>query len=499
VLAACFVIAVPGPSRAGADTARSFPDFARGPHAVGYRVRDHIDPSRTFGPRSDPQGRPLDGPFSRSVRIHLWYPADRSGAQALRYRDYILAAGDQGPDAERIDAYKAPPLRRGADERLLDDLLSRPVLAVRDAPPAPGSFPLILYAPSINADPSENAFLFEFLASHGYVVASASCVGFDEAEVSRDALGAQAQFDDIRFVLARVWDEPFVGRREIGALGFSWGGTTAVLLALQHAGVGAVASLDGGHGFAQYRSVAERFPVWSPQNLRAAFLHATPADEERDLSFCGSARYADTFVWRIPGILHRDFSADGIARFRIAASDSAAPRVCAAYEALGRFLKEFFDAYLKKDAGARSRLRDAGTSVPGSDWAYRASLPPLPTRAQFRAIIETDGVDAAAGVFHEIREADSAAVLFGEGDLLAYALEWGPDRAEDLVKLLQMSLEAYPHSADTWFWLGQALLAQEKTEEAGRAFERVLELDPHNQRAAKLLERVRAGGSPDPR
>ena len=67
--------------------------------------------------------------------------------------------------------------------------------------------------------------------------------------------------------------------------------------------------------------VPEAFPACRPQNLRAAFLHFATADEEKRMNFAALTRYADTYQWRFPNLVHRDFAAEAIAGHQQAASD----------------------------------------------------------------------------------------------------------------------------------------------------------------------------------
>lgn len=205
----------------------------------------------------------------------------------MRYADSLLegagaeAAGADSTASQALAAHKAGPPRRGANEARLDSLRTAPVLARRDAAAA-GSFPLIVYPASFNADPSENALLLEYLASQGHVIASAPCLGRDGPAVARGVSGATAQREDLEFVLGDACRHPFADARGVGLLGFSWGGSPALLLALRHAGVDAVASLDGAFGFAECRHLVEDDLCGHPSNLRASLLKIVPRDEDRD-------------------------------------------------------------------------------------------------------------------------------------------------------------------------------------------------------------------------
>src|SRR5580704_18304298 len=49
--------------------------------------------------------------------------------------------------------------------------------AIRDAPMKAGHFPVVIYAPSLNAPATENIELCEYLASNGYIVMASPSMG----------------------------------------------------------------------------------------------------------------------------------------------------------------------------------------------------------------------------------------------------------------------------------------------------------------------------------
>lgn len=497
VFLSCLLVPMCAASTHAADAL--LPNPSPGPYAVGYRVSYLSDPARSFGPRLALDGSPLPRPISRQVQVHVWYPAVDTGGPGLTYGDYVVAADGPvgvepnatGTRADRLDAYKARSHERGADEALLDAILSHKMRAHLDAAPAAGRHPLILYAPSINADPYENAAMLEYLASHGYVVAAAPSLGLQEAEVTRDRAGARAQIGDLAFLMGSVCSEPWVDQEHMGVLGFSWGGMAGLLFAIQHVGIDAVACLDGASTMAEYRSVAESFDWWAPRDLRAALLDIVLLDKERDLRFGAEARYADVYAWRLPGISHQDLSWDAVAKCRVAVEDSLAAAAAQSWAAVAQRVRMFFDAYLKGDTGAMSELASARAPLTGSTWSFREALPPPPTPQQFDEVVETEGVEAAAMLFHRLRARNPGVIVFDEKRLLRYANLWGPERSEDLLVLLRLNLEAYPNSADTRLWLGQVHLALGDQEAAVKALEETISIDPENVKARQLLDRVR--------
>ncbi len=500
-----------GSSRAGASASAELPAFPGdpGPWTVGYRIERTQDGGRSFGARTELDGAVHQDLRSRPVPIHLWYPAAEGTTAAMRYGDFILAsgegeipasgAGEQRPGGREIEiiaAYKAPLRERGCEEERLDALLQQATHTHRDAAPARGPFPLIVYAPSINAEPYENALLIEYLASWGFVIASCACQGAEEAEVSRDIHGAFAQLGDLQHVLRSACQERFVDPNRVGLMGFSWGGTSVLLLALQHAGIDAVVTLDGGYQFPRYRVIPEATPWWAPRNLRAAFLHITPREEERDFSFAAASRYADTWGCRVAGFTHADFATDTILARRWAAGDPATDELLREHGAIRESILAFLCAYLNADDASAGRLRHAAAGDAARQWEMRAALPAPPTAAQFDRNIAEVGVDAAVRRFHEARRRDPEVVIFGEDRLIRYALEWGPERAEDVWKLLAINAEAWPSSAETRYWMAQVQLARGDSA-AGRAeLEAALRLDPDHARARRLLDQMTSGALP---
>ena len=145
--------------------------LAAGPHTVGFRVIEHWDRSRAF-----------PGLEARPIQISLWYPAQaRAEAPRMPYRAYVqlyeggLSGGFPALDASASTRAEAIWAQRYPD--VAAHLLPAPTAAVRDAPFADGSHPLLLYAPGYGASPLSHTALCEYLASHGYVVAASPSLG----------------------------------------------------------------------------------------------------------------------------------------------------------------------------------------------------------------------------------------------------------------------------------------------------------------------------------
>jgi len=276
----------------GEDFCYNFPELRLGRYSVGYKVIPMVDNSRSFSKKLSYSGV-ADTNTNRPVQYHIWYPAMANpGDTPMTYAEYI---GSTFIPKERsmvndylrqvmLRDYKAEMTERGADESLLEIILSSRTHAYMNIPGFPGKFPLIIYAPSINSNPYENSLLIEFLVSHGYMVVSSPGFGLHSFEVTRDMRGLMAQFGDLMFLLAQSWDNPMVDHTRIGTIGFSWGGLSNILLAMDNYNIDAVVSLDGAGSIADYLNLLKQMPQYHVNNMTAAYLQFVPAGQKRNSS-----------------------------------------------------------------------------------------------------------------------------------------------------------------------------------------------------------------------
>jgi len=108
---------------------------------------------------------------------------------------------------------------------------------------------------------------------------------------------------------------------------------------------------------------------------------------------------------------------------------------------------------------------------------------------------EEGGTDAMRARYGELREQyyGSGAFNFGEGTLATVAQTLGRGNAEAGMAAVDLNLEYYPESIQTWILKGQLHLLAEETDDGITALERALELSPGNARIEQLLERARGG------
>jgi predicted dienelactone hydrolase len=245
-----------------------------GPFAVGTIDSLWVDSSR-----DEILSRDLSD--KRRVLVQIWYPAEPSSGQTAPYiRRREEFGGFAGYDSllhVRTNSFYAAPLAK-----------------------RPARFPVLLYSHGGSWSRFTGTFATEWLASHGYVVVAIDHNGFNKSVLFPDGYrlvhdtlafpvpgnqdrraDALASWDfldrvmfplwvgDAKFVLDQIEKldqvpaSPFRGRLDlnrIGMLGFSFGGATALEMAVRDPRIKAAIDQDG-QLFGQSRSTGTSRPV----------------------------------------------------------------------------------------------------------------------------------------------------------------------------------------------------------------------------------------------
>ena len=439
-----------------------------GPFAVGFRQIERYDHSRLHRLPVDMTGAAVEGERSRPIRISVWYPAEPGDGTPLTLGDYITLLGAEGhlgpvtaADAQtgRRDFYQFLLLDKATPEerRRLEALASR---AVRDARPASGRFPVILY--SLGSAALGNVTP-EFLASHGYVVAQAPRLGSYAGlpQDGRDRADLENKIRDLEVVLNAMAELPAADVQTLGAVGFSAGGRWALSLAMRNWNVRAVVSLDSVMLFdddtaREWRSL----PFYDPDAVRVPVLHlvrrAWVPQETSDL--WSRLRYAERtrLIFENPGLDHLDFQSIGYAMTLAGLRPEIAPAVSEAFHQFNRRTLAFFDAHLK--GGGRGA--DAASAVPG---VITASVDrPLPTpwtEAHFFNSLDQQGLEATVELYRRLlREGGQPPLPEGALNLAGY-IRLLTGRVQEAVALFQLNADSFPRSANALDSLADGVLA----------------------------------------
>jgi len=484
-------------------------DLEAGPYDVGFRILEELDRSRTIQPSgSSSSAQP------RPIRVYVWYPASWSDeSRPMTFGRYAEAADEDVWPDELLDGvrertgYAKRPFARSLGKERYEEVLGFEMRAVENVLSAPGEFPLIVVGQGLYYEsPVSHAALGEFLASQGFVVATCPLVGTGSPLVRLDLIDLETQVRDMEFVIGRVREESFVSQERLGVFGFDMGGMSAVVLAMRNQAVDAFASVDAGILFGHASAIPSGIPFTSPHFdpalLRSPWLHATqrsfasaPPGEEGSSLF-DDAVHADRYLVLIDGMRHADFTSYALVQNRAPIRGYWPPEKGGeknTYQAVCRYVSSFFRAYLVGDDESREFLaRDPGQVVPGIQLTveHRAPTPPGPTHADFLNALLVGDVAAATEMAHAIHRTRPGTPHLEESILIRLGFHllasWG--MSDEGISVLRLNTELRPNSVGTWQTLGDGYLWIDDSERAEPCFRKVLEIDPDNERAQRILD-----------
>lgn len=347
------------------------PDLTPGKYQVGFKSFHEYDNSRSV---PDSMSIFLKTPLknrARPVQICVWYPAMVGGNTApMPYKDYIHLMATEFDFDYRGDPMEHPFVK----ERVLDnpffvkEQVNAAVQATstvfKNAPQASGKFPVIVYGPGGFGSSFENATLFEYLASHGYIVASYPSTPIGNSAAEQPGLGAwlfEARARDMQFVIAFMHTFPHADMENLGLMGFSLGGSSIVSVASRDIRVKAVVSLDGWHE----TDMLKWLPITDFKKINAPFINlvnkAKSSGDPNNIVY-DSIGHKDAYFVRFNKFGHIFFGSSWILLSDHNSADENAvggtqAEVNLGYNLLANYVLYFCNAYLRNDPNSLKALK----------------------------------------------------------------------------------------------------------------------------------------------
>ncbi|WP_158623441.1 dienelactone hydrolase family protein [Corallococcus sp. CA053C] len=474
-----------------------------GPHAVGLRIVQQYDYSRVLEAQVDAFGKTVSPGRARPMQTLVWYPARRTGAAPMQAADYQQAsltdldfAFSSAETAKQRAGWLAGPQKTQ---------YSTSTLAVRDAAPANGKFPVVIYAPSFASVAHENLDLCEYLASHGYVVIASRSLGSRTVMMTDDVEGAEAQAADIAFLTHYAQTLPQADMDKVAAAGFSWGGLANVFAAARSARIKALVSLDGSIRFHPKIWGAATYVRPARTNVPMLFLGArapTAEDMERDdklgASYLNTMKYSDVYITTMHPMKHSDFSSWHL-RFAgdDAFGDYQRADVLQAYRSGALYVHRFLDAYLKNDTQALAFLKQSparhGIGPQVMSLSFRPAESALLGEADFLRAFANGGFKSAQAI-HAKMSAASPDFKLSPVNLnnLGYQLLRG-NNARGAVELFKLATHIEPKYGNAFDSEGEAYEVLGETALAIAAYEKAVAVDKDQLNAIARIKVLRSG------
>jgi hypothetical protein len=473
-----------------APSATLWGNLKSGPHRTGYKTIFTHDLSRAVildaaNPEQNPSGHP-----GRQMQINVWYPA-KAGAKArpMRYAEYVQLLSQTlnfgTPDKQKGEAIfvkNASGLGGGAKilEARLPALMQMEVAAIKDAPPAAGRFPLVVF-PEYRA-PATNSILCEYLASHGFVVASTSMKGTFDVDYDTGLTGMETQIHDLQFIIGLLRRWPNVDGERLGLMGVGVAANACLGVQMRNPLVNAVVSLDGGIISPSEDGTLKRTPYFDPTAVRTPILAIYAPHPSLIPDLLNQYKYSDRYVVHFPKMSEFHFLNYGMLETFVPGVIGRAPGdTKTGFEWASRYVLHFLKAQLEGVPASREFLErsPAGNQVPDGILiaSKKTALKAPPTLAELKAMIGRQGVQGVVSLFRQLRQDDPQPFTHEQFLALTNWLTFVSDDPGNKMRkeLALLRVESYPQSSRAHFSLaGQAMQANDR-ELARKHFKQALQ------------------------
>jgi len=397
---------------------------------------------------------------------------------------------------------------------LLNKLLATPTSSHFEAKVSKGKFPLVVYSLGQNDHTLENIVLWEYLASHGYVVVTVPQIGTSPRRFQllvHDPLMYEAQVRDLEFAIQQMQFETYVDEKKLGLMGHSFGGIYSLLTAMRNNKVDALIGLDPTY-MSKQPSFHYKFweaPYYDIANIKAPMLVLYKGIERENLrtDIVDDLKYSDRYMFEFPYAVHGDFNSspmvtaiapDGVDYADREYATKFRPREAgvAAHEIVCRYVLNFLNAFLESDVQAKRFL----SSTPEQNGAAAGMIKPemkpglkAPTEEEFYWIIRNLGLDAAVKAFREAKTQYPHQTIIREAAIKRIGNEAGYyGKPAEAVAVFSLYVEAYPTSAAAYRALGGAYEDAGNKDMAIRNYQRAVDIDPTDKYTKEKLQKLRS-------
>ena len=379
-----------------------------GPYPIGFTTSFALDHDRTYD-------LPPVGP--RPILINVWYPAQwKLDDPIMRQRQYLeietapdsllgafsrrLAEANSQCVMEEIGG-RPPEELDAAHQDIVNQFLQTPTAAVRNADAAEGSFPLLLIHQGYGGTFVDNTVLFEFLASHGYVVANSAYQSADDSTLGIDH-DPERSIKDLNFLLQHMQSHPQVDAERIAIIGYSYGAQTALTwLTKAEPPIQALVSLDTtleycepeeAHFEGGYRvniSLRDvRLAIEGAPHVAVPVLIFTQARISPDFTLYEKLPHSERYYAQVKSVGHFHFVSLSVLASEMRPQDiegfglGSAPEIRESYEQICSSVLVFLNTYLKNDGQALGLLREMSKAPTDGDkgasqiiWRHQPAAP----------------------------------------------------------------------------------------------------------------------------
>ncbi len=330
--------------------------FEPGDYGVGFKNERITDYSRSY-----------ENGF-RSIQLFVWYPTKERSLKTLQYEQYFMLNDPKGElldsdPSNKMDSLIQQEIKGLTESTEIEISLSKykalKTIAQLEAPALEGNYPLLLFAPGGNTSSHLHSVICEYLASHGYIVASFPSLGnVDSSGWPFNQVGLNIHIDDMALIinyLKRGLNQASIDK--IGLLAWSVGGVSQGIYCMKNSNIDLFISLDSGLGRVYGVEMLKESPYFDYNKFLIPYLHMTGNQPEmyqvdRSSEFHDSIASLNKYSLIIESFAHQHFAAQ-LGIIPALASEPENDIIIDAYINMCRLTLAFSNIYLKGKTSAK--------------------------------------------------------------------------------------------------------------------------------------------------
>lgn len=336
-----------------------------GQHMVGFRSFHIYDSSRPS------IANQKDKKTGRMLQVNVWYPSNNQSKNTLTFKNYIYLKKKESTTEETTETQKQNAIKEyfqwavagGTSQKEIDAFFEKDLkmMASKNSLPKNKKYPVVLL---MHGSAVDYAFLGEFLAGHGFISINVPTKGYLQKSLDVSGLGMETQIRDYEFTLTKVSSAFNVDTENTFAIGFSFGGQSAVGFMMRNPNTQAVISLDGGIGSKFGARLIRNSPFYNLTQINKPILHLyNPKDRYTDLTAIKGYVFANRLLAGFEKMEHGHFVSFGMLSQFIKIKFNQKETSPSGFEAIMQITLNFLKAHLKRE-GEKKNIKQKNNLVP---------------------------------------------------------------------------------------------------------------------------------------
>ena len=459
-----------------------------GSHQVGFSSLLEFDYSRPAR---------IKDQFGRTIQINVWYPALAGRSKQMDIKEYLFLGGredsivsDKDANENILKQFIVSASSRGADSNAWKSYFNskQPMTAKQNAIFKKGAYPVILL---MHGSAFQYALIGEFLASYGMVVINVPYKGYLQTAFDVNVIGMETEIRDLEFALHIIIKKLSIKPLIAGAVGISFGGQSAIGLAVRNPIVKAVVSLDGGIGSVFGHQLLSGYPFYSIDKVTMPILHIyNPKDPGGNIDWFDVSKYNSRYLLALNNMDHQFFGIYGwLDRYIPSVLGKSMPRPGNNTEILLQSTLNFFQMVFSNAADESLALgRKYSWMVPSiaSEEFRQKEYITLPDDFLME-IFNTRGVEGVKEI-HKKQQAITVMPVSAKSYNILFLYLFNKQDKNAVLEIAEMYRRDFPRSALAAYYLARAQQLNDRMEYAKKSFNDCLALLPSDN-ALKEFEK----------